>query len=711
MNKYLKGTLLGLLFLVILALILAPGIARKYVVRNSPELIGRTVEIDRLRLGYLAGRLRITGFNIYEADGSTPFVAFDTLLVDLKPLRLLKRELYLQRFYLSGLSGVVIQEDSVFNFDDLVAFHAGSPDGESPEEDSVQKEAFKYHLYDITMTRADFRYDNRNIGDTLILDDLSFTIPYVGWDQDDKSEAGLRFNLERDGYLEAMINMNPVAGDFDMNLRLERLYLDRLTKLAGTYARIGALEGVLRTRIEVRGNFNTPEQSVVTGELELSELSVSDPAMQEILGMQSLRLVVREAEPSRKRFLVDSLILDRPYVYFELMDSTSNLAELLLISPADTAGTGDNGQPSDTLSLPEGAPDPLFYAVQSFRIGEGTVDFRDNTTGEPFDYHLSGLSVETDSILSSSDWVSIYADMILNDRGTLVAEAGFEPLHPSNFSLDYTITDFQLSDLNIYSRHYVGFPVLYGEMFYRGHTEVRNRQLVSDNHLIMDHVELGDKRGGLVDLPLKLALYILKDRNDVIDLEIPVRGRTDDPKVAVGQIVWNTLKNLIVRTATAPYDYLAGLLGVNPKDVSSIDFAYADTTLTDHRKRQLETLLELEALKPSLEIELVYYNDPERERQAILMTETGQDSATVASMDSLLVAPFNADSLVSLYETVRLNSLQDFLNQNSDSTLITVTRSNPRDPLNVGGMPRFEARYSMKDEELGHGTPSPGQKE
>jgi hypothetical protein len=608
---------------------------------------------------------------------------------------------------------VVIHEDTVFNFTDLLAFHAGSPERGDEDEKSEEKEPFKYHLHDIEMTRADFRYENRNIGDTLELEDISFAIPYVGWDQDEKSEAGLRFNLERDGYLEAMINMNPVEGDFDMNLRLERLYLDGLKKLAGTYANIGDLEGVLRTRIEVLGNFNSPEQSVVAGELELSELSVSDHEMQKVLGMQSFRLKIRQADPFRKRFLVDSLVLDRPYLYFELKDSTSNLAGMLRNATKDTTlnGSGEQGQAADTLPKPAAAADTLYYAVQSFRLQEGTIDYRDNTTGEPFDYHLSRLSIQTDSIRSSSHWISIYTDMLLNERGTLVAEAGFEPLAPSNFSLDYTITDFQLSDLNIYSRHFVGFPVLYGEMFYRGHTEVRNKELVSDNHLIMDHVELGDKRGGLMDLPLKLALYILKDRNDVIDLEIPVRGRTDDPKVSVGQIVWNTLKNLIVRTATAPYDYLAGLLGVNPDDVSSIGFGYADTTLTDHRKRQLETLLELEAVKPSLEIELVYYNDTEREKQEILMAETGLDSTAFAAMDSTMLAPFNPDSLLYHYETVRLNSLQDFLKQNSDSTLITVTRSNPRDPLNVGGLPRFEARYSMKDEDLGHGNGSPGQKE
>lgn len=730
MKKTLKFIGIGLVILIMLALLLGPGITRRYVVKNSPELIGRAASIDHLRVYYLTGKLRITGFTLFEADRQRSFVSFDTLVVDLKPLKLLRRELNLQHMYLSGFSGMVIQQDSIFNFSDLLAYHTAEKPGEPEGKENTQKEDFKYHLYDIELQQAGFLYENRNINDTLLLRNISFTIPYVGWDQAEKSEAGLKLNLEHNGSLEAGININPSAGDFDMTLQLQQINLEGFTKLTASRANIGTLGGIFQTHLDLRGNISAPERTVVSGSLEIRDLLLTDIMEKQILGAHSIRMDLKELDPYRQRFLVDSLILEEPYIYLELLDSTLNVSELLEMPSSDTlsspdgaaekpsrptgdqaedpgsiqpveSGTESSADPgSDSLRLADGGDPSLYYALQSFRIDSGTVDFRDNTTGEPFDYHLSALTLQSDSITSQADWVSLYASMLLNERGKLVAEVGFDPLTPSNFTLDYTITDFQLNDLNIYSRHYVGFPIVYGEMFYRGHTEVKDKSLVSDNHLIMDHVELGEKRGGLMDLPLRLALYILKDRNDVIDLEIPVRGRTDDPEVSVGQIVWNTLKNLIVRTAAAPYDYLSGLLGVDPEDIESIAFGYRDTTLTDPVSKQLETLLELEEIKPSLEIELIYFNDPDLEKREILMEETESDSAAVQALDPAVLEAINPDSLVTTYETLRIRKVESYLRTNRDSTQITVIRSDPRDPMNVGSMPRFEVKYSMKDENL-----------
>ena len=140
-----------------------------------------------------------------------------------------------------------------------------------------------------------------------------------------------------------------------------------------------------------------------------------------------------------------------------------------------------------------------------------------------FDYYLSEIALVCDSILSNSDWVNIYSDMLLNKRGKLIAEVGFDPANPLDIILDYTITDFQLSDLNIYSRFYMGFPILYGDMYYKSHTEIISNQLTSENKLIIQNAELGDKSGGIYDLPIKFALFLLKDRRGIINLDIPVR--------------------------------------------------------------------------------------------------------------------------------------------------------------------------------------------
>jgi hypothetical protein len=313
--------------------------------------------------------------------------------------------------------------------------------------------------------------------------------------------------------------------------------------------------------------------------------------------------------------------------------------------------------------------------------------------------------------------------MLLNKRGKLVAQFGFNPLNPMDLNLEYVITDFQLADLNIYSRQYMGFPILYGDMYYKASTEILNNQLKSENELIIRNVELGDKRGGLYSLPIKFALFLLKDKDGVINLDVPVRGDLNDPKVSVGKIVWTTFKNLIIKVAAAPVKFLSGLINVDPKDIEEIEFDYLDTTFTAKRQKQLDLLLELEQKKEGLDIELVYFNDVELEREQIAIAEAGKefnaqsrkdyredektfvkylhdqtnnDTLSIIDASIALIEPAIVDSIAVLYARTRINIIKEYLHSVNDSTSVRTYIPKPDAPKHIGSRPVFEVKYSMK---------------
>ena len=132
------------------------------------------------------------------------------------------------------------------------------------------------------------------------------------------------------------------------------------------------------------------------------------------------------------------------------------------------------------------------------------------------------------------------------------------------------------------------------------------------------------KKEALYALPLKFALFLLKDKNGDVNLEIPVRGDLNDPEVSVGKVVWNTFKNLIVKTVASPINFLAGLVDGDPKEFEEIKFSYTDSILTEKQYRKLDKLLEMESKKEGLKIELAHYVDPELQREAIVYSELGK---------------------------------------------------------------------------------------
>ncbi len=621
-KKIIYWTLIILTVIIILLLILLPGIVKKYTVNHSKELTGRQIALDKLKINYFTGTVKITDFKMFESDDKEVFVSFDTLMIDSEPYRYLWNDLVIEQFYLKGLKVKVIQNDSIFNFDDMVTFFT-TPEDTVPK-DTTASRPLQFKLSNIELKGAEFIYDNRTINNTTKLNDLSFYIPYIGWDQKEKSEAGLRFAFKNEGYFESSVNIDPVGGDFEAKITVYHLYLDAFQNYVATSANVNSVGGMLNSNLAIAGNMNKPEKSIVSGSMEVLDFLMKDKQDKKFLGAKKLECKLKSIDYFNSSYIVDSLVFSEPYVYFRMDSLTNNFFEIFNISTEEDtvqqAELKDEPKPTN----PSDSSDSLFYAINHLIINKGIVDYADNLTGEIFDYHLSDIKMNVDDILSNSDWIKINSKMLLNKRGTLVAEVGFNPLNPTDIILDYTIKDFRLSDLNIYSRYYMGFPVVYGDMYYKSHTEIIKNQITSENKLIIQNAELGEKKGGLYDLPVKFALFLLKDRNGIINLDIPVRGDLNDPSVSIGKIVWNTFKNLIVKIASAPVDFLAGLISVDPKDIKSIEYNYLDTAFTSQKQRQLDILLELEQKKEGLEIELAYFNDIEAEKNQIAVNEAGK---------------------------------------------------------------------------------------
>jgi len=250
-----------------------------------------------------------------------------------------------------------------------------------------------------------------------------------------------------------------------------------------------------------------------------------------------------------------------------------------------------------------------------------------------------------------------------------------------------------------------------------------SNQLKSENELIIRNVELGDKGGGLYSLPIKFALFLLKDKDGVINLDVPVRGDLNDPKVSVGKIVWTTFKNLIVKVAAAPVKFLSGLINVDPKDIEEIEFDYMDTTLTERRLKQLDLLLELEQKKGGLDIELVYFNDVQLEKEQIAIVQAGNefnahsrkdygedekafvkylheqtnnDTLNILDASIALIDPKIVDSIAGLFAQKRVDIITQYLQASNDSTSIRTFIPEAAAPKHIGSKPVFEVKYSMK---------------
>src|SRR6185369_5120002 len=114
---------------------------------------------------------------------------------------------------------------------------------------------------------------------------------------------------------------------------------------------------------------------------------------------------------------------------------------------------------------------------------------------------------------------------------------------------------------------------------------------------------------------------LLKDRKGEIHLDLPVTGRTDDPKVGIWGLIGQVLKNLLVKAATSPFALLSSMAG-SGQDFSVIRFAAGSSNLPAEEELKLGQLAKALADRPGLKVEIKGFadriTDPEGYRQELL---------------------------------------------------------------------------------------------
>ena len=712
-KKILKYTGVGLLVLLVLLLILLPTLVKNYAIKNSKELLGRQIDMDKLRMNYFTGTVKVYNFKMLEANDQDVFVSFDTLIVNTVPYKYVSNVKALDQFYLEGLQvNIQKKNDSIYNFDDLVAFHTADTT-EAEEED--EEEAFKYLLKNLELKDAAFHFYDADVQNTTEIENFSLFIPFIAWDQENESEADIEFNLGESTTVKVISNVLPGTGDFTSSVDIENLQLSSFYKYALEYADIKRLEGSVNGTILLTGNVNSALETVVSGNLEALQPLMTDQKDVPFLSSEKVLCRLGEINYSKSSYVIDSLVFEEPYVKFELDSVSNNFFRIFNYDP----------QVSDNTEMDPSGEDSLYYALMHVKVNKGRMDYTDNLTGQPFNYALSEIEIDTDSILSDSEWVDVASTMILNDRGKLKAEIGYNPSDPMFATIDIAIEDFVLSDLNIYSSYYTGHSILTGDMFYFSDTKLNGGPLESENHLLIKNVAVENIKGGLYALPLKLAVWLLKDKNGDIELDIPVRGDMDDPEVDAWALVGNTLKKKIFDTTDNPIIPLARYIDADPDDLKAIAINFPDTTLTEDQIRQLDLILLLEREKAGLKVEMNFVGqdslqtlmatsyaselygkssgkdtimDPEKFR-AFLSEQIGSDTLNLETSMRQLSASTGMDSLASVYIESLIAKVDAYLKANQPDTRILVQKAKVSDKDNIDAAPQFKMQYTLREDE------------
>lgn len=305
---------------------------------------------------------------------------------------------------------------------------------------------------------------------------------------------------------------------------------------------------------------------------------------------------------------------------FEVTPSTLNIGELgvdgldtqLIIDKDKTVSIKRILRQTDAAPTPVGQPPPtaeparpFLVNIERLRVSRGEMDFADYSLALPFAtriHRLQGVVTGISSRPGTPGLVEL--DGQVDDYGMARAFGQLDLFNPTDFmDLRVVFRNIEMTRLTPYSGTFAGRKIDSGKLSLDLEYKIKQRQLQGENQVVMDQLTLGERVDSpkAKNLPLDLAIAILKDADGRIELGLPVSGSLDDPQFSYGGIVWKAIVNVLTRIATAPFRALGALFGSDEK-FESIAFEAGDAKLKPPEREKLVRLAGALAKRPGLSL-------------------------------------------------------------------------------------------------------------
>ncbi|NUO88642.1 MAG: DUF748 domain-containing protein, partial [Cupriavidus sp.] len=170
----------------------------------------------------------------------------------------------------------------------------------------------------------------------------------------------------------------------------------------------------------------------------------------------------------------------------------------------------------------------------------------------------------------------------------------------------------ELTRLTPYAAKYAGYPITKGKLTVDVAYKIENGKLDARNHLFLDQLTFGDRVDSpdATKLPVLLAVSLLKDRNGVIDVNLPVSGSLSDPEFSIGGVIVRVIVNLLTKAITSPFSLIASAFGGSGEELGYVEFAPGTATLTPAARDKIARLGQALNDRPSLRLEVSGRIDP-----------------------------------------------------------------------------------------------------
>lgn len=586
--------------------------------KTPPEMEQKTM-LEDISLALEKATLHQVGED--EALVDLPKLNIGGGLVDFVGKKALIREMTLDQ----GQVALWTDKDGVFNFSRFKGRQNDAPSNnqdnnqgeneENTEADSQDKKASKTEPSDGTNETAEqtpwsfelssakldkfaLSFTDRKIAPSPVynLTNLSLGLNDFKTDPDKEFNFDFSFGVKQGGRFTGKGEVNPFKPTIAANIDLASLNLSPLEAYLQSVAKVALDSGDLSIKGDFKYGISRPGALGFTGQTGMDKLQVTLPKTKETL-VSWKKFDTRGIKYSSfpPGLVIKEMKLSNPTGKLVIRkDKSVNFSDVIVNRGESTK------KPAKTKPFP--------VDIKQVQIDGGKLDFADLSLLFPFHVDIHGLSGAMGGLSSKSkSRASVELKGRVQQYGTVTIKGNLQPFDIRQFfDVKMAFKNLEMTELTPYTAEFAGRKISSGKLFLDLNYRINDSQLEAENDLVLDYFVLGEpvENAKATNLPLDLAVALMKDADDRIDIGLPISGDLDDPKFGYGHLIWKAIVNLVTKVVAAPFKALGALIGSGEETLDTVIFDAGYAELPPPEMEKLARLAGALGKRPQLTLEV-----------------------------------------------------------------------------------------------------------
>lgn len=682
LKKTILTTIITIAIVVTLVIIFISPIAKYLVEKYDVKYTGREISMDYAYVNPFTGYVFMKNVNIKEFKSDSVFIFSKGISAQFSMFKLLNKTYEISHITLNQPIFVISQTNKNLNFDDLIKKF-------TPKKTTVKKSPLHFNMLNMKINDGIIYYRENTFPINLSVVKVNIESKGLKWDMDTLNAKVSLLSGNGPGGIDGNITINLKNLNYKLDAIINKLQLKFLEQYFKKMSNYGSFEAVLDADLKTTGNFKDAQNINAKGMVTLHNFHFGETASNDFASFDKFILQVRDLNPKNKKYLLDSISLSKPYFKFERYDYLDNVQMMFGKKGTVVAGAANNSQEFNLIleigNYIKALAKNFFksnYKVNRLAIYKGDFTYNDYTLNEKFSISASPIDIIADSIDKNDSRVKLFFNTGLKPFGNAKVNLSINPKDSSDFDLNYNITKLPISLFNPYLIKYTSFPLDRGSIELKGTWHVKNGIINSNNHLLVidPRVNKRIKNKNIKWIPLRLIMFFVRERGNIIDYEIPITGNLNKPNFVYRDVIFDALENIFVKPATTSYRTQVKNTEYEIEKSMFLKWDMRKSDLSSSQENFLEDMADLLKEDPNLSIAIDPMPYTEKEKEYILFFEAkkqyylasqNRNAKSLCEDDTITIDKMsNKDSLFVRYLNTKLSNKLAFTLQDKCLNLL-----------------------------------------